>query len=125
VSSAHATRPSSTGRRRYAVCQMLTDSSLTPLTLCCRLWQWLPYNYQAVKLAPLHSAYCSFNTYPVDSELHELIDTSFVVIGLDIHCITEICAALQSAWYVTLICSQFWHIWLCKTRSVSFVPAAA
>jgi hypothetical protein len=27
-------------------------------------------------------------------------------------------AALQSAWYVTLICSQFWHIWLCKTRSV-------
>eukprot|EP00775_Hariotina_reticulata_P010474 gene10474-10632_t len=22
----------------------------------------------------------------------------------------------QSAWYVTLICSQFWHIWVCKTR---------
>ncbi|KAF6263646.1 hypothetical protein COO60DRAFT_1698701 [Scenedesmus sp. NREL 46B-D3] len=25
----------------------------------------------------------------------------------------------QSAWYVTLICSQFWHIWICKTRQES------
>lgn len=25
----------------------------------------------------------------------------------------------QSAWYVTLISSQFWHIWVCKTRVVS------
>ncbi|WIA28646.1 hypothetical protein OEZ86_011182 [Tetradesmus obliquus] len=25
----------------------------------------------------------------------------------------------QSAWYVTLICSQFWHIWFCKTRTES------
>lgn len=25
----------------------------------------------------------------------------------------------QSAYYVTLICCQFWHIWICKTRTVS------
>lgn len=25
----------------------------------------------------------------------------------------------QAAWYVTLICNQFWHIWNCKTRQVS------
>lgn len=31
----------------------------------------------------------------------------------------EIYWQAQSAWYVTLICSQFWHIWICKTRVVS------
>lgn len=31
----------------------------------------------------------------------------------------EIFWQAQSAWYVTLICSQFWHIWVCKTRVVS------
>jgi hypothetical protein len=31
----------------------------------------------------------------------------------------EIYWQAQSAWYVTLICSQFWHIWVCKTRVVS------
>lgn len=31
----------------------------------------------------------------------------------------EIFWQAQSAWYVTLICSQFWHIWACKTRVVS------
>jgi hypothetical protein len=31
----------------------------------------------------------------------------------------------QSAWYVTLICSQFWHIWFCKTRAVSLAAASA
>jgi magnesium-transporting ATPase (P-type) len=25
----------------------------------------------------------------------------------------------QSAWYITLIMCQFWHIWVCKTRQVS------
>jgi magnesium-transporting ATPase (P-type) len=25
----------------------------------------------------------------------------------------------QSAWYITLVCCQFWHIWVCKTRQVS------
>lgn len=25
----------------------------------------------------------------------------------------------QSAWYITLVLCQFWHIWLCKTRTVS------
>lgn len=24
----------------------------------------------------------------------------------------------QSAWYITLVCCQFWHIWNCKTRQV-------
>lgn len=28
-------------------------------------------------------------------------------------------ATPQAAWYVTLICCQFWHIWVCKTREVS------
>ncbi|KAF8072642.1 Atpalpha [Scenedesmus sp. PABB004] len=31
----------------------------------------------------------------------------------------EIYWAAQSAWYVTLISSQFWHIWVCKTRTES------
>eukprot|EP00879_Flechtneria_rotunda_P033136 GHRR01036672.1.p1 GENE.GHRR01036672.1~~GHRR01036672.1.p1 ORF type:complete len:117 (+),score=10.16 GHRR01036672.1:158-508(+) len=31
----------------------------------------------------------------------------------------EIYWAAQSAWYVTLISSQFWHIWVCKTREES------
>lgn len=33
----------------------------------------------------------------------------------------EIYWQAQSAWYVTLICSQFWHIWVCKTRVVSAI----
>jgi hypothetical protein len=37
----------------------------------------------------------------------------------------EIFWQAQSAWYVTLICCQFWHIWVCKTRVVSHVTGAA
>lgn len=33
----------------------------------------------------------------------------------------EIYWQAQSAWYVTLISSQFWHIWVCKTRVVSYL----
>jgi magnesium-transporting ATPase (P-type) len=31
----------------------------------------------------------------------------------------EIYYAAQAAWYISLVCSQFWHIWVCKTRSES------
>lgn len=27
----------------------------------------------------------------------------------------------QSAWYITLVMNQFWHIWNCRTRTVSIV----
>jgi hypothetical protein len=35
---------------------------------------------------------------------------------------TRVLLLLQSAYYVSLIMCQFWHIWTCKTRVVSLAP---
>jgi hypothetical protein len=35
--------------------------------------------------------------------------------------VLAVAGCLQSAWYITLVMQQFWHIWLCKTRQVGQV----
>lgn len=73
-----------------------------------------------------------FRNLPRIAGLTYLCASSFVSHRMPAGATQEVCRVLsprqqaeifwqaQSAWYVTLICSQFWHIWVCKTRVVSF-----
>lgn len=64
-----------------------------------------------------------FSTCPACPIGQQMFWWSLVASGLTCEARPHTACALpsprQAAWYVTLICCQFWHIWVCKTREAS------
>jgi hypothetical protein len=73
----------------------------------------------SLSLTSSHPLSCS--TLWMSSAYFQLSSPDLVVNGLVFSAAQQYSIYTQSvaAWYCTVIANQFWHVWVCKTRSVS------